>query len=262
MKPPYDKVRAFMAGNTGRRLTALQVSAGAEILDLKPTREALEQLVREGFISTGQVDGTMCYLHGAPIAAPPARPAPATLNAETIASSPPAAPEENVTMSKTDQIRDVLKKAKAPLIAAEVCQRVGIEDKAFVSTILCQLARKGELLAEGERRQQRYAVNPDYVPGAQQQKRSRKASKATKPAKKPRRQNITIEPAGTIPAAPAVPSAPKVNGYRRDGLLAEERALQDAIDARVTAIAATDPILRALIAEQKRLQQLIEDTRL
>lgn len=245
MKTPYDKVRAFMARNTGRWISALQVSAGAEILDLKPTREALEQLVREGFISAGQVDGTVCYLHGAPIA-------------------PSPSPPEDNPMSKTDQIRAVLRKANAPVTASTIAGLARIDDAKTVGSILSMLAANGEAVKHGSR-PFGWTLNPDFQPSAQQQKRSRRSAKAAEPKPKPkpaRRQNITIEPAGTISAAPAIPAAPKVNGHRRDGLLAEERALQDAIDARVDQIADTDPILRALIAEQKRLQQLIEDTRL
>lgn len=156
-------------------------------------------------------------------------------------------------MSYRNEVREVLQKATKLYTADEIGRLTSFpEETQRLSTILCQLVKEGEVVREGEPQHYRYKLNPGFTRSALRQKRSRR--RAPPPA-------VTVEPAaGARAPAPAIPPA-KINGHPRDGLLAEERQLQVAIDARVDQIAATDPILRALIAEQKRLEKLIEETR-
>lgn len=180
-------------------------------------------------------------------------------------------------MSYRNEVREVLQKASMPYTAEQVGKLTSFpEDEQRVSTILCQLVQEGEVLRDGEPRSYRYRLNPDWQPSAQKAKRMRPGNGAPKTrGKKPRATPATPAPtpvdaaAREITAAAIAASKPRggqvvlpgaaMRRTDRDGLLAEARQLQDAVDARVTAIAATDPILRALIAEQKRLQQLIEE---
>jgi hypothetical protein len=159
-------------------------------------------------------------------------------------------------MSYRNEVREVLQKATKLYTADEIGRLTSFpEETQRLSTILCQLVKEGEVTREGDPGSYRYKLNPGFTRSALRQKRSRR--RTTPPA-------VTVEPAaGARAPAPAIPPAPppKINGPRHDGLLAEERQLQAAIDARVDQIAATDPILRALIAEQKRLEKLIEETR-
>lgn len=164
-------------------------------------------------------------------------------------------------MSYRNEVREVLQKASMPYTAEQVGKLTSFpEDEKRIHTILCQLVQEGEVLRDGEPRSYRYRLNPDWQPTAQKAKRMRPGNGAPKTrGKKPRATPAPPAPTPVDAAASEITAAAKRRDAALQAVLLQRRQLQDAIDERVDQIAAIDPILRALLAEQKRVEQLIEE---
>lgn len=137
-------------------------------------------------------------------------------------------------MSKSEQIREALRSGGGN--TQEIADRAGV-DANFVSTVLGQLATKGEVIRSGEKGAYTFAVNPDYTRGRKGQQQ-RKSSKAPTSDRKKIRE---------IAKKARAPSASEfIEGLAATSVLAQARHLAATVRAEVDEIESAPALLHAL----------------